>query len=138
MDNFEENSGGDLLMIFVKNPEPGKVKTRLASKIGNEKALKVYQYLLKHTREIALQTNFFRLVTYSDFIDYADLFENEYFLKDEQPSGDLGIRLSVSFEENFEEGYDKIVCIGSDCLSLTPSILEKSFSLLDNMPKSLM
>ena len=36
-------------MIFVKNPIIGHVKTRLAAKIGDKLALKVYKELTKHT-----------------------------------------------------------------------------------------
>ena len=40
------------LIIFVRNPELGKVKTRLAATIGNEKALEIYKELLEHTQAI--------------------------------------------------------------------------------------
>jgi len=39
----------DLLMIFTRNPELGKVKTRLAKTTGNEAALEIYKFLLHHT-----------------------------------------------------------------------------------------
>ena len=44
----------NLLIIFVKNPELGKVKSRLAKSIGNKKALSVYKKLLKRTKEITI------------------------------------------------------------------------------------
>ena len=40
----------NLLLIFTRNPELGKVKTRLAKSIGNDKALKVYIELLNQTK----------------------------------------------------------------------------------------
>ncbi|MBD80807.1 MAG: glycosyltransferase [Crocinitomicaceae bacterium] len=124
---------GNLLMIFAKNSSEGKVKTRLAKDIGDKKALEIYQLLLKHTRDVALGVNCFRMVVYSDFIDFEDhLFNNHYFLKDEQSSGNLGERLSNSFKTNFEEGFDNIVCIGSDCFELTSEIIEDAFEKLKN------
>ena len=33
----------NLLLIFAKNPDLGKVKTRLAESIGEQKALEIYQ-----------------------------------------------------------------------------------------------
>ena len=42
------------LIIFIKNPELGKVKTRLAKTIGNQKALEVYQLLQETTRKVSL------------------------------------------------------------------------------------
>ena len=35
-----------LLLVFTRNPELGKVKTRLAKKVGAETALKIYTFLL--------------------------------------------------------------------------------------------
>ena len=40
------------LIIFVRNPVLGKVKTRLAKTIGNEQALSIYKELLQHTHDI--------------------------------------------------------------------------------------
>ncbi|MCB0480112.1 MAG: TIGR04282 family arsenosugar biosynthesis glycosyltransferase [Flavobacteriales bacterium] len=132
METFEENNGGNLLLIFVRNCELGKVKTRLAKDIGNENALKIYQSLLVHTRDIALDVNAFRMVYYSDYIDFHDTFQNEYFLKDEQHDGDLGQKMEFSLEENFEEGYDHIICIGSDCIELSSEIINRAFEELDS------
>ena len=66
-----------------------------------------------------MELSCFRLVFYSEFIDFDDLFDNQYFLKDEQVDGDLGEKLTVAFEENFQDGFEKIVVIGSDCYDLS-------------------
>jgi len=132
MTELLNKSAGNLLMIFTKNSEEGKVKTRLAKDIGNKNALLVYNTLLEHTRDVALELSCFRLVLYSEFIDFDDLFNNQYFLKDEQFKGDLGERLSAGFNENFEEGFDNIICIGSDCHELTVSIVNEAFEKLNN------
>ena len=42
------------LIIFVRIPELGKVKTRLAKDLGEEKALEVYKKLLQHTHDISV------------------------------------------------------------------------------------
>ena len=41
------------LIIFTRNPELGKCKTRLAKAIGDEEALKIYKHLLQHTANVA-------------------------------------------------------------------------------------
>lgn len=132
MTKLLRKSAGNLLMIFVKNNEEGKVKTRLAKDIGDKKALEIYNLLLKHTCDIAMEMSCFRMVLYSDYIDFDDLFNNQYFLKDEQSSGDLGERMALAFNENFEEGFDKIICIGSDCYELNSKIIEDAFEKLDD------
>jgi len=42
----------EALIIFAKNPEAGKVKTRLAATIGIEAALTIYNELIGHTISI--------------------------------------------------------------------------------------
>ena len=42
----------NLILIFTRNPELGKVKTRLAKGIGDKNALEVYEFLLNHTNQI--------------------------------------------------------------------------------------
>ena len=46
-----EDRGGELLVVFLKYPEPGRVKTRLASGIGGEAAAAVYRDLVAITLE---------------------------------------------------------------------------------------
>ena len=48
----------NLLLIFTRNPELGKVKTRLAKTVGDETALEIYKFLLQKTREISLKVRF--------------------------------------------------------------------------------
>ena len=43
----------DAVIIFVRNPELGKVKTRLAATVGDEEALNIYALLLNHTMQEA-------------------------------------------------------------------------------------
>ena len=123
-------AAGNLLMIFTKNQEEGKVKTRLAKDVGNRKALEIYSMLLEHTKNVALDVNCFRIVQYSDYIDFDDLFNSQYFLKDEQFQGDLGERLIHAFRENFADGYENIICIGSDCMELSSEIVTEAFEKL--------
>ena len=41
------------LIIFIKNPELGKVKTRVAATVGNERALEIYHVLMQHTQKVS-------------------------------------------------------------------------------------
>jgi len=45
------------LLIFTRNPELGKVKSRLAKGVGKENALTIYKKLLQHTREVVTQVD---------------------------------------------------------------------------------
>jgi rSAM/selenodomain-associated transferase 1 len=45
----------DSIIIFIKNIERGKVKTRLAATVGDDQALKIYEALLEHTQKVQSQ-----------------------------------------------------------------------------------
>lgn len=118
------------LIIFVKNPVLGQVKTRLAAGIGNEKALEVYLQLLNITRNIALDASCTRNVFYSNEI-VSDEWEDDKFNKFIQEGNDLGERMKNAFEQIFALGAKKAVIIGSDCPQLSSEIIENAFRLLD-------
>jgi hypothetical protein len=120
----------EAILIFIKNAELGKVKTRLAATVGNEKALQIYLALLKHTRSIAQQIAVDRLLFYSSFIDHNDEWPSADFSKHLQTGTDLGQRMINAFQFAFEN-YEKVLIIGSDCASLTSEIIQKAFDLLE-------
>lgn len=122
----------DALIIFVKNTEFGKVKTRLAKSVGNEEAMEIYRDLLKHTREIAASVDVDRFVYYSSYIPEEDqLWDKKDFEYRVQEGDDLGARMDKAFNEIFDEDYERSVIIGSDCLDLTREILEKAYEELN-------
>jgi uncharacterized protein len=122
----------ELLMIFAKNPEMGKVKTRLAKTIGDKNALMVYLKLLEHTHQVADKTNVDKAVFYSDKLEDFDLLDYYKFPKYLQTGTDLGERMEQAFEKSFKKGYKKIGIIGSDCYQLTAEILESAFIELNS------
>ena len=77
------------LIIFVKNAEKGKVKTRLAQTLGEEKTLQIYKALLAHTREVAQKVAVDRLLFYSNFIEKEDNWSGNYFQKHIQVGEDF-------------------------------------------------
>ena len=121
------------IIIFIKNIEKGKVKTRLAATVGDEQALKIYQALLGHTRKVATAVDAERFLFYSSFIEKEDEWSEEFFNKKLQSEGDLGTRMSKAFE-NILEKNKKAIIVGSDCASLTPEILKMALDKLDEVP----
>ena len=121
------------LIIFIKNAERGKVKTRLASTLGDDMALKIYQALMSHTRQLAEKTKAERLLFYSQFIPPQDEWSTDLFHKALQVNGNLGDRIQQAFQSAFEH-YEKVVIIGSDCATLTTALIEEAFARLDDSP----
>ena len=81
------------IILFTKNPELGKVKTRLAKTLGNEKALEIYKKLLLHTQQIVAPVFVDKFVFYSDEIIENDAWLNEVYRKKLQKGTDLGERI---------------------------------------------
>ena len=121
----------DHLILFVKNPILGEVKTRLAETVGDEEALIVYVKLLKHTREVALKCAAERTVFYSKHVVQSDQWSGEHFEKAVQRGADLGERMNRAFHEQFDKGASKMILIGSDCYELEPGHIHAAFKALD-------
>lgn len=118
----------DALIVFVREPEFGKVKTRLAKGIGEEKALQVYRLLLAHTKEIIRPLDCDIYIFYAGEINPNDCWNNLY--KRRQQGPDLGTRMSGAFDSLFIARYKNVLIIGSDCYQLTTAIIQQAFSKL--------
>mgnify|MGYP001003430719 FL=1 len=129
--NFYFPTSKNALIIFARNPELGKCKTRLAKVIGNEAALEIYKYLLNHTAEISEKIKADKFVFYSDDIKKEDLWNNDVFRKKLQYGTDLGARMENAFTELFQLNYEKVIIIGSDLLDLNTKHVDDAFQLLE-------
>ena len=122
-----------LLIVFIKNPVPGKVKTRLASSIGTAEALTVYNKLLDHTLNISKPLPVDKVVYYSEFIPVDDVWKASGFHQELQQGNDLGVRMMNAFIKAFLQHYEYVVVIGSDCFELKNNILTEAFDELNKM-----
>ncbi|WFO15466.1 TIGR04282 family arsenosugar biosynthesis glycosyltransferase [Cellulophaga baltica 4] len=121
----------NLLLIFTRNPELGKCKTRLAASIGDEKALVIYKFLLHHTEEITRNLDIKKQLYYSEEIWKDDIWSTEIYDKKLQKGINLGLRMENAFKAGFKQGYKKIIVIGSDMYDLNQKDLENAFTQLD-------
>ena len=120
----------ELLLIFVKKPELGKVKTRLAATVGDRQALRIYLQLLERTRATTLPLRCDKTVYYTPDIQQDDLWDETHYHKARQHEGDLGKRMLQAFEAGFAQGYQHICIIGSDCYELSTEVVEQAFEAL--------
>jgi uncharacterized protein len=126
------NSSERALMIFVKNPVHGKVKTRLARTVGKKKALAIYNDLLEYTRNSTRGTDCHKVVFYSDFVDKNDIWDQNVFHKKVQSGRDLGERMKNAFRTMLDKGFKKVAIIGSDCPEISPALIDNAFGMLDH------
>lgn len=120
----------NLLIIFYRNPELGKVKTRLAKTLGDEKALAIYLKLSSHTRAITENLAIDKVIYYSNFVDTEDVWLNTTFQKKLQNGNDLGEKMNNAFVEGFQSGYERVCIIGTDCFELSRDIVKQAFDQL--------
>ena len=120
----------NLIIVFVRTPELGKVKTRLAKAIGDQAALTIYKLLLKHTSTVLHELSFDKVVYYSEKIENNDFWKASLFEKKLQ-KGDLGERMQQAFETAFDRGYKKVLIIGSDLFELTSTLIISALEALE-------
>ena len=121
----------NLLLIFTRNPELGKVKTRLAKDLGDQTALDIYKFLLDHTVAITESLPITKEVHYSEKIHENDIWDASIYQKKLQAGEDLGDRMEYAFAEGFKNGYANIIIIGSDMYDITSEELMRAFRELD-------
>lgn len=118
------------LIIFVRNPELGKVKTRLAKKVGDAAALAIYLKLLSHTQAVTENLACDKAVYYSTFVDTEDRWDNRKYQKYLQKGADLGEKMAHAIHAALASGYDSVCLIGTDNYELIPEIIENAFDIL--------
>ena len=118
-----------LLIVFCKNPELGKVKTRLARTLGDNAALAIYLKLLRHTREVVDAVKADIAVYYSDYIDHEDDW-NKNYLRRLQHGEDIGDKMYNAISEGLEMGYESVCLIGADIYALTSDVIRAAFETL--------
>ena len=119
----------DALIIFIKNPVIGKVKTRLAATVGNDLALEIYKKLIEHTLSIIKNVNADKYIFFSERID-DNIGDSNIFFKKVQTGFDLGEKMKNAFEKLFKNNYESICIIGTDCPGITKNTFEEAFTKL--------
>ena len=130
-DKKPEIRSKNLLLVFTRNPELGKTKTRLAKSVGDETALEIYKFLLNKTKEVIHNLLCDKAVYYSIKIRNNDIWDDSIYQKEQQKGADLGFRMKNAFQNSFVKGYEKVIIVGSDLYDLTPNHINEAFSKLE-------
>lgn len=119
------------LLVFVKYPEPGRVKTRLAAAVGPEQAAVIYRRLAeavfaKLPRDVDVRVLFDPPDCEAEFTSWLGAWTFE-----RQADGDLGVRLATAFAEAFARGYHQVAAIGTDCIELDAETFRETWAALE-------
>ena len=120
-----------LVLVFCKNQILGKVKSRLAIKIGEKKALLIYSELVNKTASIVNSLSVEVHLYYSDYIEENDNFNPSKVKKFIQKGNNLGDRIINALNTSFKK-FSPVVIIGSDLWKLEISDIEDAFRILKN------
>jgi rSAM/selenodomain-associated transferase 1 len=120
------------VIIVTKQPQPGKVKTRLCPPLSPENAAALSEAFLRDTIDTVSRVSECDLI-----IGYSPLASIDWFrdlipcvLLIPQGDGNLGERMRRLAGDVFERGYDQVFLIGTDTPHLNAERLEEAFALL--------
>ncbi|GGD21042.1 TIGR04282 family arsenosugar biosynthesis glycosyltransferase [Hyunsoonleella pacifica] len=119
----------ELIIVFVKNIKLGTVKTRLAKTIGNHAAFEVYKELVDITEKATSDIEVNKRIYFSDVIIDSKWKSFDKFV---QEGEDLGIRMKNAFTKGFEDGYERIVLIGSDLPDINATHIKNGLKALND------
>jgi len=117
------------LIVFLKYPEKGKVKTRVAAALGQNFALELYRCMISDISAITRKVNADTIIAYSG-PEGASFPEFPGIRLVHQRGKDLGKRMYNAFVDVFSDGAEKCVLIGSDIPGVTTGLLNDSFKKL--------
>lgn len=121
--------------IFARGPELGRVKTRLASSIGAESALRLHVAFVQDTLSRTATLNVSRVIAYAPSDPWVrDWFRSQAgdsFSLWPQPEGDLGERLRAFFAQHLLHSGDAVTVIGSDSPTLPVERIVDAFQGLN-------
>ncbi len=123
------------LIMFLKNPLEGKVKTRLIPHLGAAGAATLQRemaiYIAGWMRAAAL-CRVARASIYHAGGSRAEMGRllGEHFDFQPQAEGHLGVRLLRAFEESFARGDERVLIIGADCPTLRAGVLIRALDHL--------
>jgi rSAM/selenodomain-associated transferase 1 len=126
------------LLVFARLPEHGRVKTRLARTIGDERALLIYEAMLRDTlATIGAPSPELEVEVLWAPTAVADGAALQHAFGDlptaMQTGNSLGERLAMAFSERFFfHRTQKIVAIGVDDPRVPRDLIEHAFAMLDS------
>jgi|SRR5688572_27312313 len=126
----------DRLGIFAKYWQAGMVKTRLAAAVEAGPAAILHGVFLRTLVQRFASYPASRVLCYwppESEPDFTRLAAGDWQLEP-QSAGDLGQRMKSFFQDSFDQGFARVVLIGSDSPTLPISIVDEAFESLSTHP----
>jgi rSAM/selenodomain-associated transferase 1 len=125
-------TGTECMLLFVKSPEKGKVKSRLSEAIGEEMALALYKHFVLDTvATLKKERRPFKVCFYpADSREMVVGWLGNGLAYMPQLGEDLGKRMENAFHQIFSEGFSRAIIIGSDIPDLPVTVLHEALESL--------
>jgi rSAM/selenodomain-associated transferase 2/rSAM/selenodomain-associated transferase 1 len=121
------------LLVCLKYPAAGQVKTRLAESLGDQRAAELYRQWIglvfeqmQPLRGSVHVVGYFTGAPAEAFGEWRDLADDWW----PQPDGDLGTRLAAGFERAHARG-GTVAAIGTDCFEIDAALVGDAFARLE-------
>lgn len=123
----------NLLIIFAKAPEPGRVKTRLIPCLSPETAASLQKAFLLDILNMSRDVQGERLIACAPdirhpFFQHCEREDSIRLIP--QTGKDLGARMEQAFCWAFSEGFERVVVMGCDSPTLPLAYIEEAFESL--------
>ena len=125
------SNSAPVVMVFLKAPRRGEVKTRLAATVGADEATDIYR-IMAESQLRRIPAEFITEVHFAPIGSEAEMrvwLGNgpQYF---PQSSGDLGARLAHAFHQRLSREESPVFAIGADCPTLNEETLRQAAAAL--------
>jgi hypothetical protein len=131
---MKTDSQRNAVALFVRNPVPGKVKTRLARDIGYENACNFYQVMVKDILNNITSINM-PVYLFHDGINSSGLprewIDASYAVVAQQGDS-IGERMAAAFNLLFSDNLHQVALIGSDIPGLDSQLLMAAFQAFES------
>ena len=120
------------VILFVKLPEKGKVKSRLAQRMDEDLVLRLYENMVLDTIDMLTRGRFPFLICFTPPGARDRIMEwlGQGYRALPQTGDDLGDRMENAFERVFSEDVEDALLIGSDIPGLTAEVMDEAFTAL--------
>lgn len=122
------------VIVFLKFPEPGAVKTRLAAEVGDAAAARLARHFAEETLAAAASLGLPVTVSFAPARrggEFSSWLGSGYDYAP-QRGEDLGLRMRHAFEDAFARGAERAVLVGTDAPDRPAEFLSEALARLDD------
>ncbi|MCH8474972.1 MAG: TIGR04282 family arsenosugar biosynthesis glycosyltransferase [Opitutales bacterium] len=120
------------ILLFLKAPRSGLVKTRLAKDVGEEKSCRIYRQLVEHQiKQLPVDWPVDVYVEPPEALDEMEAWLGSRFRYVGQCPGDLGDRLQQGCQRSLRRKGSAVLCLGGDCPGLSEAFLRQAAQVLE-------